>query len=81
MAVNKCNITKYVLDIINRLYSGLSCKKDNDSIYENYAQYLNCSTVEIIPCHADVCNNDPIQVSCLLLLDAILFDSTGNLYI
>lgn len=73
VAVNKCNITSLVLEKLNKLKWGFSCKDNSCGIVENYLQYISkdCPTVIFSICFPDNCQNSAIVFNCNLKLIGI----------
>lgn len=66
MAVNKCNITKYALELYNSMKWEIKCDSNvNRDILENYINYLACEDVDLIVCSPDDCSNPTIISSCV----------------
>lgn len=70
-AINKCNITSYVLPKIEALHLLLKCEDYDDQILENYIQYLSCSTYTHVTCSPDNCSNPVIVFVCTMALTKI----------
>lgn len=68
MATNKCNITRYALELYNSVKWGISCDKNanNRAIIENYQVYLACPEVTTIICNPDDCDNPTVISQCSL---------------
>lgn len=67
MAVNKCNITEYTLELVNSVRYGIKFTSQN-KILENYIQSLECDTVDIVPCYPDDCTNETTIINCNALV-------------
>lgn len=72
MAV-KCNIVGQVLGKLYALQYGGDCRKESNSIIENYIEYLNCSSVEVIPCQpqATDCSETIINFVCKIAITSL----------
>lgn len=62
--VAKCNITLNTLQYLNKLLWGVDCDNSIKAIIENYIEYLACDTINIVPCFAEDCTNNTIDVDC-----------------
>lgn len=80
MGVSKCNIIGLVIDKVNALKWGIVCdSKDNDDlILDNYADFLNCTTIPRDSCNPDNCINPTIVVVCNLVISSILYSIDIN---
>ncbi len=80
----KCNITGFTLEQLNKLLWGFSCKVHTDAILENYAEYLNCSTVNLPICNEADCTNEPVILWCedflIESIDELPLDDPGPSY-
>jgi hypothetical protein len=66
VAVNKCNISSYIIDEINNLIWGYKCVDNTNAILENYIQYIGCADANLVTCFPDNCNNPTINFTCTL---------------
>lgn len=68
MGVNKCNISKYIKDRIDKFNFGLNCDFSDSKILENYINYLDCDTVDINICYPDTCSNPTLIIVCDIVI-------------
>lgn len=74
----KCNITSSALKILEGV-KGYGCGLRNKSIiYENYVEWLACTTINLIICNHDNCVNNTLVHLCTITGDiAYMFESDG----
>lgn len=84
MAVNKCNITKYGLSVVNQLYYGIGTP-DEDLFIDNYIDYLQCEDMENrASCYQDTCFNPTIVIDCdidIATISYVINDKTVTFFV
>lgn len=63
MAV-KCDISSIVLQKLGQLYWGTNTEYIDDTILQNYIEYLDCDTVELVECKPSTCTNETQHYIC-----------------
>lgn len=79
MDVNKCNISKYALELYNSMKWGIKCNSGvNRGILENYIGYLACPSIDLIVCSPDNCSNPTIISACVLDILTVTVNRVDN---